>query len=631
MLEPTTDYSPDLEWMLQSGQAPEALIIDTLVQDYYDRIYCFCLSVLEDPDRAHQATQNTFSYTVRNSHRYRSQEGVQAWLYRAARRCCRGLSWRAGRKVLNGQGADETAPVSEVEAGLWRALGSLNPDERQLLLLHALQELPVEEIAAVFQKETGEVEARIEAAWKKVEQQVDGAPPSDELFRQTLERRWPACAPMDECRLGAAVAIREQAGRNILSRLPLWQVGGAVLLGLVLVMFLFSELSSSFFAEQKHPTSTPRVELNQSGGQEDEFRSASGSTLKKLDEVSEPAAGPDILAGESAVRFTERLGLPRPARDALSVRSGPASLAVVMNFWGWKGSAKALEGVLQPDPDDEVVMPHELLAFVKNHTDLKAMIRFGGDEQVLERLVKAGFPVIIQRGYETANGVWAGRFQVVDGYSSLASKNGVDTQEAEPRIGLYPEISERYSQFENGWRAFNYPYLLVYPKREETRLMEVLGSQADPAENYRQAVRTAEEELYSLSGANRFFASFNRATSLAYLEDFNGAAQAYDQAFAMYQNLPQRERPARILWYQSRPLWAYYYAGRYDEVIRLAEEAIGAGRNAVLEEIYYWRALAREALGDREGAIADLEESLFMNPGFSAGSFHLERIKNGDS
>jgi len=629
MLEPTTDYSPDLEWMLQSGQAPESLIIDTLVQDYYDRIYCFCLSALEDPGRAHQATHNTFTYTVRNAHRYRSQEGVQAWLYRAARRCSRGLAWKVGRKSSDEQPGAATGPESEAEAGLWRALESLNPDERQMLLLSAVQELPLEEIAGVFQTETGAIEARLEAIWKKLERQVEIGPLSDELLRQALERRWPACAPLDEQRLGASETIRAQAGRKF--RLPPWQVGGVVLIGLLLVAFLLSEFSNSFFAEKAPATSTPRVELMQEEGEGDEDRAASGASLKKLEVLSGAAAGASKLAGKAEVVYTGRLELPRPAKDALSVRSGPASLGAVLNFWGWKGTAKALEGVLQPNPDDEVVMPHELLAYVKNHTDYRAVLRFGGDEELLQRLVKAGFPVIIQRGYENANGVWAGKYQVVDGFSGVQMGYRAEDQAAEPKIGLYPDQFERYNRLTAGWRAFNYLYLVVYPEREEAKLMEALGSQADPAENYRQAARKAEEEIYSLSGVNRFFAWFNRATSLAYLEDSNGAAQAYDQAFALYWNLPLKERPFRLLWYQSRPLWAYYYDGRYEEVIRLADEAVQAGRNAVLEEVYYWRALAREALGDREGAIADLEETLFLNPNFSAGSYHLNRIKNGDS
>jgi hypothetical protein len=39
--------------------------------------------------------------------------------------------------------------------------------------------------------------------------------------------------------------------------------------------------------------------------------------------------------------------------------------------------------------------------------------------------------------------------------------------------------------------------------------------------------------------------------------------------------------------------------------------------------------MAREAKGDITGAIADLQESLKLNPNFSAGLYQLSRLKGG--
>ena len=49
----------------------------------------------------------------------------------------------------------------------------------------------------------------------------------------------------------------------------------------------------------------------------------------------------------------------------------------------------------------------------------------------------------------------------------------------------------------------------------------------------------------------------------------------------------------------------------------------------VLEESLYWRALAREALGDLDGAIADLQESVTLNPNFTPGWDQLNRLGVG--
>jgi hypothetical protein len=46
----------------------------------------------------------------------------------------------------------------------------------------------------------------------------------------------------------------------------------------------------------------------------------------------------------------------------------------------------------------------------------------------------------------------------------------------------------------------------------------------------------------------------------------------------------------------------------------------------VLEESFYWRALAREALGDAEGAIKDLRSAMKQHPGFEPALMQLQQL-----
>jgi RNA polymerase sigma factor (sigma-70 family) len=641
MLDPRTDYSPDLEWMLQSGQAPDSLIIETLVQEYYDPVYRYCISVLEDKDRAHQATRETFVYTVRHAHRYRSQESVQAWLYRAANRCCRQVSkggFRSPRGERGAGGSEQLQPESEAEAEVWQALNTISPEERLLLLLCEVQQLPPEEVSPIFRTEAKEIEARLDAARLKLQRQGKDAPLSEETCRQALARRWPAPSEMDEQRQEAAAAIQASSGRKSLARLPLWQVGGAILAGLLLLGFLLSGLGNTFFAEPRTPTATPQARQRGRQGMQNEVLEASGAGLRKMGELPRQgetalpsaAAGQITPSGEAQAALSRRLILPRSSQilEMLPGRSGPASLAVVLEFWGWNGEAEEIEQALQPNPDDANTMPYELLNFVEDETNFKAIFRVGGEEETLRSLIEAGFPVIIERAYVAENGEWSGGYQVIDGYYQPEE---ADKARDDSKAGIYPDGAERFSELEPGWRVFNYLYILVYPAHQEARLLEALGSQAVAEENFRQAAQRASEEIYSLLGVDKFFAWFNRGTSLSFLDDYTGAALAYDEAFAIFESLPENKKPNRILWYQSRPFWAYYYTARYEDVIRLANSALNESRNAVLEESYYWRALAKEALGDEEGAIADLEEALYLNPNFSASLIQLNRIKEEGS
>ena len=63
-----------------------------------------------------------------------------------------------------------------------------------------------------------------------------------------------------------------------------------------------------------------------------------------------------------------------------------------------------------------------------------------------------------------------------------------------------------------------------------------------------------------------------------------------------------------MLWYQFGPYEAYYAAGRYDDVIALADATLATAKN--LEESYYWRGKARLALGERDAARVDFKSAL---------------------
>jgi len=183
-----------------------------------------------------------------------------------------------------------------------------------------------------------------------------------------------------------------------------------------------------------------------------------------------------------------------------------------------------------------------------------------------------------------------------------------------------------YQDLESYWRAFNFTYLVIYSPERREEVMSILGSHADEEYNYRDAAQKASDDIYILTGRDQFFAWFNRGTNLVRLQDYAGAAAAYDDAFALYPDIAKKERPWRMMWYQTGPYWAYYYTGRYGDVFKLSTTTLDAMSEPVLEESYYWRALAREALGDTEGAIKDLRSALKYQPGFEPALTQLQQL-----
>ena len=303
---------------------------------------------------------------------------------------------------------------------------------------------------------------------------------------------------------------------------------------------------------------------------------------------------------------------------------GPATLAMALSYWGWQGDQRDTRLFLRPNfatVDDKNVMPAEMVEYVKQEAGLKALVRVGGDVELLKRFVAAGFPVLIEKGFQPPKEDWMGHFEVINAYDD--SRQRFITQDSYIMADFplpYDQLTDRW------WRDFNYVYLVIYPPEREADVLSILGPHADPAYNYQHAAQIAREETALLSGRDLFFAWFNLGTNLLALGDFPASAQAYDQAFAIYATLPDVERPWRTLWYQVGPYEAYYQTGRYQDVINLANTTLSFMLQPVLEESFYWRGLAKEQMGDLEGAIADLRKSIELNPNFSPAHTQLERL-----
>ena len=320
---------------------------------------------------------------------------------------------------------------------------------------------------------------------------------------------------------------------------------------------------------------------------------------------------------------------------------GPANLAMALNYWGWPGTRDDIARVVKPgiqDPDldfiqrgrwDKNVMPYEMADFVAEQTEFGVVVRRGGDIELLKRLIAAGFPVLVEKGYYEADYTgkiaWLGHYLYTTGYDDAAGEFIV--QDAYLKPGQDMRVA--YPDYIDGWRSFNYLFMVVYPFEREAELYETLGPWGDPAWSNEFALETAEAEAEATTGIQQFFAWFNQGTSLVELLRYPEAAAAYDTAFGYYADLgdDETQRPYRIMWYQTGPYFAYFYSGRYQDVVNLANTTLNETiSEPTLEESLYWRGLAREALGDINGAVEDLRASLRLHPGFTPALEQLRRL-----
>jgi tetratricopeptide (TPR) repeat protein len=302
----------------------------------------------------------------------------------------------------------------------------------------------------------------------------------------------------------------------------------------------------------------------------------------------------------------------------------PASLSMVLSYWSWQGDQFATRAYLRPgyEVDDKNVNAFEIVDYVEKNTAFDAVWRVGGDLELLKRFLAAGFPVLIEKGLDPHDDAWLGHYQIVSGYDDANQRFLVyDSYEGPAEAWGVPY--EVIGQF---WRHFNFIYIVVFPPERAAEVQSILGANSDPVQNFQNAANLALNETTSLSGREQFFAWFNLGTNLLYLQDYAGASQAYDTAFALYAALPQDERPWRLLWYLDGPYAAYYHTGRYQDVVNLAHNTLINVDKPVLEETYYWRGMAKSALGDRAGAIEDLQRAYALNPNSTPAGQELQRI-----
>ena len=349
--------------------------------------------------------------------------------------------------------------------------------------------------------------------------------------------------------------------------------------------------------------------------------------------TTEPSLNPTDFVPPTPTTTTTPTPMPTPIPAAVRLEGaiweeqlfnncGPANLSVALSYWGWEGDQTDIAPWLKPLQDDRNVMPYEMVEYVQSQTPFNAILRHGGNFDLLKELIAAGFPVIIEKGYEDEHEFgWMGHYGVLTGYD--VNEDVFIMQDTYVK----PDYPKPFERIQRGWRAFNYLYIVVYPYARESEVFEILGPRLDETHSFELAAEIAKGEIEQLEGRDLFFAWFNYGTSQRNLLNYYGAAQAFDHAFdEIFFNLPFQDQPYRIMWYQTDPYFAYYYTGRYQDLIELANYVFYRTSVNAIEETWVWRGRARLALGDVDGAVEDFQVALKWHPGWWVAENELSKL-----
>lgn len=291
---------------------------------------------------------------------------------------------------------------------------------------------------------------------------------------------------------------------------------------------------------------------------------------------------------------------------------GPATLALFLRYYGWEGDQFDISELLKPDRGDKNVNIDELIYFVHNRAGwLEAQYRVGGTIEILQRFIAAGYPVMVEEGYEIVSdgpdAGWAGHYLLLTGYDqSRQIFIGQDTF-----LGADQEIP--YEKLEIGWEAFNWVYMFVYPASAPPPLESILGPDFEVEANRQRMIERSSLALDA--DPENAYAWFNLGTNYLYFERYREAGSAFDNALSL-------GLPWRFTRYQFGPYIAYFHSGRTDDLLNLTEATLH--RTAKAEESLLWRGWGRYRIGDLNGAIEDFYAALRVNPNYLDAQFALE-------
>mgnify|MGYP001286420535 CR=1 FL=1 len=291
---------------------------------------------------------------------------------------------------------------------------------------------------------------------------------------------------------------------------------------------------------------------------------------------------------------------------------GPATLAMMLSHWSLTDDQFSVVAKIKPHPEDSNVRPDELVYYIKSR-GLGAISRINGSLDTMKRLIAAGYPVMIERGFpagELEGEDWMGHFMLLIGYSEESQEfYTLDSfwgwRHAREDRG-FPVDYWDSARLDDTWRHFNRVYVVAFPPTDYDRVAEIIGEDMDDQVMYAKALQNAYAETRAYDDT---FAYYNLGSVLALTGDYSNAATAFDLA-------RERVLPWRMYWYQFDLYEAYYQAGRYEDVLTLAQYTADITNYPESEEAYYYIGRVYAARGQIAAARSAFNRALSYNTTF---------------
>jgi tetratricopeptide (TPR) repeat protein len=294
-----------------------------------------------------------------------------------------------------------------------------------------------------------------------------------------------------------------------------------------------------------------------------------------------------------------------------------------LSYFGLGGRRDEISETVKPHYEDSNVRPDELVDYAIS-AGLGAKELINGDLETLKKLIAAGYPVMIERGFDELPDLeWMGHYMLMIGYSeSNRELYALDAYWGAPsrRDGDadFPVDTWTYARIDELWRHFNRTYIIVYQPYQEEEVASIIGPNFDHSTMLANAHVTAQNEAALYDDT---FAWYNLGSVLVKLGNYEQAVVAFDAA-------RERVLPWRMYWYHFDLYEAYYQVGRYDDVLVLATFTSDAENYPESEEAYYYEGLVYAANDQTLAARNAFNKALSYNPTYQAAQIALANLDN---
>jgi RNA polymerase sigma-70 factor (ECF subfamily) len=153
---------------------------ERLAVESADRLYAVAYQITRDPDRADDAVQQALVEMWRDLPSLRDPSRFEGWTYRLVTRACLQDLRRRRRAVIRPLTGDEVlaggpdlAAATALRDQLDRALSTLSPDHRAIVVLRHLAGLSIDELAEVLGIPRGTVASRLHHATRALRAAID--------------------------------------------------------------------------------------------------------------------------------------------------------------------------------------------------------------------------------------------------------------------------------------------------------------------------------------------------------------------------------------------------------------------------------------------------------------------------